>query len=303
MAANRGAIDTHVDIVTPENVTFHYNVAGPFRRILALLVDFFLISLVIFALSFAIGTISPVLISYMGEFGQILQGMMFMLLLILTFILTWFCLAGMEILMRGQTLGKKMAGLRVVTTDGRPVAAWQSLTRNGLRLVDLMPIMFEVQGIPLFPTGVLGILCCSLNRRFQRIGDLVAGTMVIVEEREWSAGLAKLEDPRTASLAQYIPANFEFSRDLALAISNYVERRKYFSKARRREIARHVAEPLLGKFGLPADTSYDLLMCALYYRAFVAEFGADQPAGDQPKIQPLPPTQQYEEERLPTIQI
>jgi hypothetical protein len=41
-------------------------------------------------------------------------------------------------------------------------------------------------------------------------------------------------------------------------------------------VARHLAEPLLKRFGLPPDTSYDLLLCALYYRSFIADRGEDE---------------------------
>ena len=66
------------------------------------------------------------------------------------------------------------------------------------------------------------------------------------------------------------------TKSLAKALATYVERRKFFSPPRRREVARHIAEPLLRKFELPADTSYDLLLCALYYRAFIADRGEDE---------------------------
>ena len=56
-------------------------------------------------------------------------------------------------------------------------------------------------------------------------------------------------------------------------MATYVERRKFFSPARRREIARHLAEPLLQRLHLPGDTSYDLMLCALYHRAFIADRG------------------------------
>jgi hypothetical protein len=63
---------------------------------------------------------------------------------------------------------------------------------------------------------------------------------------------------------------------MAKAIATYVERRRFFSLPRRREMARNLVGPLLDQFGLPADTSYDLLLCALYYRTFVADRGDDE---------------------------
>ena len=66
------------------------------------------------------------------------------------------------------------------------------------------------------------------------------------------------------------------SRSLAKALATYVERRKFFSPPRRKEVAKHLAEPLLAKFGLPGDTSYDLLLCSLFYRTFIADRGDDE---------------------------
>jgi hypothetical protein len=124
--------------------------------------------------------------------------------------------------------------------------------------------------------ATVGILAMTMNRRYQRLGDLVAGTIVVVEERRWLTGVAKLDDPRAIQLAAYLPPNFVVSRTLAKALATYVERRRFFTPPRRREVARHLAEPLLERFGLPTDTSYDLLLCALYYRTFIADRSQDE---------------------------
>jgi hypothetical protein len=92
-----------------------------------------------------------------------------------------------------------------------------------------------------------------------------------VEERQWLAGVARLDDARVPLLADLIPADYVVSRSLGRALAAYIERRHFFSPERRREVARHVAAPLLERFELPADTSYDLLLCGLYYRAFIAD--------------------------------
>lgn len=55
----------------------------------------------------------------------------------------------------------------------------------------------------------------------------------------------------------------------------YVERRRFFAPARRGEVAKYLAQPLLAQFGMRGDTSYDLLLCALYYRTFVTDRAAD----------------------------
>jgi hypothetical protein len=93
--------------------------------------------------------------------------------------------------------------------------------------------------------------------------------MVVIEERRWLTGVAKIDDPRAAQLAGYIPLNFRIRRSLARALAAYVDRRRYFSAARRREVAHHLAEPLLAQFRLPPDTSYDLLL-------FISDRGDDE---------------------------
>src|SRR5207248_456861 len=153
--------------------------------------------------------------------------------------------------------------LRVLSETGQPINGMQATLRNLLRAADLL--------LPLF-----GLLVMTLNRKYQRLGDLVAGTIVIVEERQWLTGVARLEDPRAIQLAAYLPPNFVVTRSMAKTLATYVERRRFFTPPRRREVARHLAVPLLDRFGLPPDTSYDLLLCALYYRTFIADRNQDE---------------------------
>jgi hypothetical protein len=80
------------------------------------------------------------------------------------------------------------------------------------------------------------------------------------------------------------------SRSLAQALAAYVNRRRFFSPDRRREVARHLAQPLLERFGFPTNTSYDLLLCSLYHRTFVADRlpadGPESPAGSMRDFAP-----------------
>ena len=109
----------------------------------------------------------------------------------------------------------------------------------------------------------------------------MCGTIVVIEERYWLTGVARLEDARARQLSEYIPLEFRVSRSLARALAAYVDRRRFFSPERRREVARHLAQPLLERFGFPPDTSYDLVLCALYYRTFVAERFGERTADEQ----------------------
>ncbi|MBP86784.1 MAG: hypothetical protein CMJ64_08715 [Planctomycetaceae bacterium] len=276
MASKSSQIDSIVDVVTPENIAFHYQAAGPFRRFPAFVLDL-LIRVGVFA---ALAIVLAIFGVTVGVTGIALAGT-----LIFWFLSAWFYGGAFETWMNGQTPGKWVMGLRVLSVDGQPINGIQAVLRNILRTLDLMPI----------GNCMVGLVSMTINGSFQRLGDIVCGTMVVVEERKWLTGVAKLEDPRVAQLAGYLPADFVVSRTLARTLSAYIDRRRFFSLARRREVARHLAEPLLSRFGFPRDTSYDLLLCALYHRTFVAHLGEEASvstaAGESPfsDSQELPP--------------
>jgi len=261
MAQKQSPIDSIIRVVTPENIAFEYRVAGPFRRLPAYLLDLAIVAaaqfVIFLGLAFTVGMLS--------------QGIMVSIFLIMNFALGWFYGGIFETFMNGQTPGKWLLGLRVLTFRGEPINGMQAIMRNILRSVDIL--IFPPFGLFL---ALNGLIVMSLNSRYQRLGDLVCGTIVVIEERHWLTGVARLEDPRAIQLASFLPPDFVVPRSLAKALSTYVERRRFFSPLRRREVARHLGEPLLRKFGLPADTSYDLLLCALYYRTFIATRGEDE---------------------------
>ena len=262
-------IESSVLVVTPENVAFEYQVAGPFRRLSAFVLD----------LAIRIGTFVACLI-LIGLIGRPFAGFSFSAIQLIFFVFDWFYGGLFETYWNGQTPGKRLTGLRVLSTNGEPINGLQAILRNIIRGADIMPavpiIAFGFDEVPwAIPTGVFGLVACSMSPKYQRLGDLVAGTIVVVDERPWLVGVAKFEDRKAIELASEIPASFEATRDLGQALSAYVERRKYFSQARQHEIARHIAVPFIEKYHLPPDTNYDSLMLALYYRAFVADQGTN----------------------------
>lgn len=282
-------IDSVIEIVTPENISFKYIAAGPFRRMPAFLIDVAIRGAVLFGVAMV-----------MAFTGVFLGSLGVAVIFLLFFAFSWLYGGVFETMWNGQTPGKRIMGIRVLSKDGQPINAVQGMLRNILRFVDMMPILpwtafggtAAIAGIPTFAIGMLAPLLTG--SKYQRLGDIVCGTVVVVEDRSWLFGLTRLDDRRIAALADYVPANFKPSRNLSRALATYVERRKFFSPARRLEISRHVAEPLLERFHLPRDTSYDLLLCALYHRAFVADQMEDQKSlyeeGENPfiKVSPQP---------------
>jgi uncharacterized RDD family membrane protein YckC len=255
MAWNDPPLDATQSVVTPENIAFEFRLAGPFRRLPALLLD------MVIKIALAVGLAWGLSLTV----GLVSWGLAMFLFLVIYLAMDWFYGVLFETFLNGQTPGKLVMGLRVLSENGLPINGMQAALRNLFRAADLL--------MGLVPIG-LGVM--ALNRRYQRLGDIVAGTIVVVEERQWLTGVAKLDDPRAIQLAAFLPPNFVVTRSLARALATYVERRRLFTPPRRREVARHLAEPLLERFGLPPDTSYDLLLCALFYRTFIADRSQDE---------------------------
>ncbi len=144
-------------IRSPEGMRFNLELAGPFARLFAWLID----AAIIQAASAVVGkammiaqTVSP----------DLAAG----LYLILVFVITFGYSVAMEWFNRGQTVGKSALGLQVVDEDGLPLSFSQVFIRNVLRIVDTLPVLYLVGGVSVF-----------VSRRAQRLGDIAARTIVI----------------------------------------------------------------------------------------------------------------------------
>jgi len=265
------ALDTTIAVVTPENIAFEYQLAGPFRRLPAYLIDLAVrngLILVILIVLVLLGVLAQVAVP---------ASLLATLFMISYFLISWFYGTVMETYFNGRTVGKWACGLRVICLDGRPIDGTRAVIRNLLRVADLAPYAAlsqldeEIPPVFLIPTGIIGLVSIICTRRMQRLGDLAAGTMVVVDERSWRLPVTKLDDPRAAALASFIPGDYRVSRSMARTLATYVERRAYLTPGRRREVARSLAEPLLERFGFRPEIDPDLLMVALYHATFLAD--------------------------------
>jgi uncharacterized RDD family membrane protein YckC len=242
-------LDVIVRLETPERIAFEYPLGGPFRRFMAYLIDLCVMGLLIAAASMTSMVLSLGSVSGAG------------LALVAYFLITWGYGAFFEGALGGQTPGKRVMALRVVSDCGVPITGAQAVLRNLVRVVD-GPIPF---------CFLLGLSSMLMTRRFQRLGDLAAGTMVIVEDRRGQVGLVRSQDPRVLTVLDRLPVRIEASSDLSRALSDYVRRRHRFSYALREEMAEPLARPLRSRFSLPAITPADVVLCALYHRVFLGE--------------------------------
>ena len=206
-------LDTYREVITPEGVPLQLPVAGPIPRALAWLVD----------LMVRLGALAllSVPLALSGGFGRGLY-------LILMFLLTWAYTIVLEALW-GQTVGKRLLGLRVVAQDGAPIGWNAAVTRNLLRTVDMLPLGYAV-----------GLLSSLFDRHGRRLGDLVAGTVVV------HAAAAPALVPATIDsvLAPAVPLQ---PLEQA-AVMAFAERAPRLSPQRQQELAA-LAVPLTGAAG------------------------------------------------------
>ena len=250
-------LDATVEIVAPENVAFEYRLAGPFVRASAFAVDAAIIGAEILASFFVAAYFAAYFAKVFGPGGlpEELAQTAFLLNLCAVF---WFWNAAFEAFWRGRTLGKAAFGLRVLTTEGRPIGRGQALLRNVLRAADLALGPF------------LAILFCA-NDRMARFGDLAAGTVVVVEKRSprKTAALSTAENRDALErIAAEIPGDFDVSDSLRKALALYVERRTEIAPSRRAAIAAPLAVALAQKANFSRPVDPDFFLRALFLRTF-----------------------------------
>ena len=158
-----------VDVETPELVVLTYSLAGVGSRVLAGLTDLAICVGAFLVLIIAIASLSAGSIAIAFDAGATWA---IALLAIAQFTLLWGYYVLFEGLMDGQTPGKRMHRLRVVRDGGYSVTFGVSAVRNLVRMLDMQP------GI-LYLVGLTSLL---VTRRGRRLGDLVAGTIVVRED-------------------------------------------------------------------------------------------------------------------------
>lgn len=202
-------LDTLYQVETPEGIDLQADLAGPLPRAIAYAIDSGLRALVLGALGIALAFIP-------GRTG-------IGVFLLISFLAEWFYPVLFEVYRNGQTPGKKWLRLAVVNDDLTPVRWSTSLVRNLLRTVDFLPMAY-----------IGGLLCTLLNGRFQRLGDLAAGTLVIHRpEPAPAAGLPAVRPcapPAALSLEDQI------------AIVDFAQRHAQISGDRQRELANILAD-------------------------------------------------------------
>lgn len=230
-----------VKIETPEHIELQFTLAGIGTRFLAWLVDktvqlggILVLAILINSILFFTEYTLPAA-NYTAKFikttGPWILALAFLVLGIITsgyFIL-------FEYLWSGSTPGKRALNVRVVRKDGRPITLFDSAVRNILRVVDMLFMVY--------PVGLVVMFVDSKNRR---LGDLAAGTLVIVENAHKMALFRKPTEDNPELGPEIRDAAARISRDGYRLISKFLSRREGLDSEHREEIAREIFRRAFG---------------------------------------------------------
>src|ERR1700733_11577022 len=250
----RGYAD-QLNIETPEQVDLRFPIAGIGSRFLALATDSLLQVAAFFVLILGFSLIISALPKGTGGSPPSATAAKWFVagIVLFLFLLYWGYYSLFEAFWNGQTPGKRLLKIRVIKDSGRQITLFEALARNLLRVIDMLPSFYLV--------GVITMLC---NREQKRLGDLVAGTIVVHER---SADQPLMSHNRRTFTASLYPRPLETAQPVGVLLPadgvarldagdlNVID--TFFSRAldldldKRAEIAGRIAERMSAKMQVP----------------------------------------------------
>jgi uncharacterized RDD family membrane protein YckC len=242
---------------TPESVELEFTLAGVGSRALALLIDYLLWMVILIVLLTAFGFLYYLFSKIAGAAKWLvaIQILIFFVVYIGYFIF-------FETLWQGQTPGKRYVKIRVIRDDGRNAGLQQAIMRSLLRTID-----------DLFSLGLLLIL---FTKQEKRLGDLVAGTIVIQEAQNTAQEI--VIDPAAQELANSLAKTGRMEAltpDDFATVRRYLQRYPTLSPAARLTVSENLHQQILSATKLYPKTekpNCHLFLQAVYLLC-VQQFG------------------------------
>jgi len=222
-----------VDVETPELIVLSYTIAGLGSRLGAALIDLAISALLFIVLVVSAALLSPRSLFAVGRRAEPSAAWALAILVMLQFAILWGYYLLFEGLRDGQTPGKRLFRLRAVRDGGYSVDFAASAVRNLMRIVDLQPAF----------TYVVGLASIAFSKSGKRLGDMVAGTIVVRESLVRQPVVAKPSRrdtpvaPAIAAAAQLTDAEFQL-------LERWAARRGDVDPERRRQLTSQVAARL-----------------------------------------------------------
>ncbi len=261
-------------VVTPENIEIEYELAGIGSRFLANILDSLFQCAIYLGLWIVVGIVGALLALSASAFSRNVAAFFgeveVAAALIAAFAILWGYFIWFETRWNGQTPGKRQIGLRVIREGGYPINVFAAIIRNLIRIIDGMPIV----ALGLITVGVFGhspgtaamgglcillpVMCLLVSGRYQRIGDFVAGTMVVKQRAPRVPTLEALAPPPRVlpeHLAAYALADigrhvYEMTVPEYRAVRHYIDRRWQLPPQIQQTAAMRLAVPLMQRLGI-----------------------------------------------------
>lgn len=265
-----------LSIDTPELVSIYMPLAGIGSRFIAIFIDYLLWA----AVGIVLTVIAAIVLPGLSVFGHISFNWAAGIYILILFLIQWGYFTLFEAFNNGRTPGKHVAKIRVIHRSGRAISFVESLARNLVRVVDYLPGLYAV-----------GLLSIFLTRQNQRLGDLVAGTLVVrdrpIETPHWGElgsrelGSRTITAPafeassasqlRTAPHLRVVLPAPQVARlsaaDLAV-LEGFFARRLDMALETRAALAERIATAIRAKSGLvlPDDTAVETFLEAVAHQ-------------------------------------
>lgn len=238
--------DETLQIDTPENVVFGYQIAGIGSRFLACSIDTLLIIVLLLFVNFALAAV--VSTTNLAGASDSATAWLAALFGLVSFAVFWGYYIFFETVWNGQTPGKRRNGLRVIRRNGTPVTVGETAVRNLVRIIDFLPALYAV-----------GIVAMFIDGQSRRLGDLAAGTLVVRDRETISLDslaaapaqpavslFAALDDGQTDST---LPVERLTAQEIEM-LEEYFRRRDEL--ANRTPLAMQIARRLCSSMGISA---------------------------------------------------
>jgi uncharacterized RDD family membrane protein YckC len=247
-----------VTLQTPESVELEFRLAGIGNRAFALLIDYHVLALLLVGFLALWALFSNQLLNYLEQLEINYTGVpnwLWAIALLVTFTIFVSYFLFFETLWQGQTPGKRVVGLRVIRDDGRPARVGQATLRALLRPFD--DFLF------------VGVFFLILGKREKRLGDWVAGTLVIQESRSIAKAplvLAEQAQTITKQLLEMANISLLLPDDFAV-IREYLQRRSLMESRAKTDFSLNLARQVKDAIALeklPEDMTPDVFLEAVY---------------------------------------
>jgi uncharacterized RDD family membrane protein YckC len=220
-------------IDTPEQVHLEFTLAGIGSRFMATLLDTLIQVLVYLVL------VISMFFFVANPFTTHAPMWVLAIFWLVFFCVYWGYYAIFEIVWKGQTPGKRWAGIRVIKESGRAISPFEAIARNLMRVVDWLPSLYGV-----------GVVTMLLNSQNRRLGDFVAGTLVVHETSDRESNLffntgERVEFPFPQAAHLNLPE--------AELIETFLARRLDIPKEVRQQNAQRIAEMISARLGIPPE--------------------------------------------------